>query len=65
MVIIAPLRSRGVPTGALWLFSSTLRDYRPEDVIVGGASAGADQMVASARALGKPVWLSVDDIPSG
>ena len=34
-------------------------------VRVGGASAGADQMVASARALGKPVWLSVDDIPSG
>ena len=32
---------------------------------VGGASAGADQMVAAAKALGKHVWLSVDDIPSG
>lgn len=31
---------------------------------VGGASSGADHMVDSARALGKPVWLSVEDIPS-
>jgi GDP-mannose pyrophosphatase NudK len=31
---------------------------------IGGASAGADRMVDVARALGKRVWLSVDDIPA-
>jgi hypothetical protein len=29
---------------------------------IGGGSAGADQMVRSARALGKPVWHSIDAI---
>src|SRR5258705_5058530 len=30
---------------------------------IGGESAGADHMVATARALGKPVWVSIDDRP--
>lgn len=30
---------------------------------IGGASVGADEMVAMARALGKPVYASVDEIP--
>jgi GDP-mannose pyrophosphatase NudK len=30
---------------------------------IGGPSAGADHMADLARALGKPVWLGVDDIP--
>jgi hypothetical protein len=30
---------------------------------IGGESAGADHMVATARALGKPVWFSIDDVP--
>jgi GDP-mannose pyrophosphatase NudK len=31
---------------------------------IGGPSAGADHMVAVAGELGKPVWLSVEDIPA-
>jgi hypothetical protein len=31
---------------------------------IGGPSQGADQMVDSARALGKLVWLSPDEIPT-
>ncbi|HEV7914723.1 MAG TPA: nuclear transport factor 2 family protein [Albitalea sp.] len=30
---------------------------------IGGASTGADEMVALARANGKPVYFSIDDIP--
>jgi hypothetical protein len=30
---------------------------------IGGESAGADHMVATAQALGKPVWFSIDDVP--
>ena len=30
---------------------------------IGGASSGADHMVATARALGKSVWFSIDDVP--
>jgi len=30
---------------------------------VGGASEGADHMVATARRLGKSVWFSIDDVP--
>jgi nudix-type nucleoside diphosphatase (YffH/AdpP family) len=30
---------------------------------IGGDSSGADHMVATARALGKPVWFSIDDVP--
>jgi hypothetical protein len=29
---------------------------------IGGASEGADRMVATAEALGKPVWTSIDDV---
>jgi len=32
---------------------------------IGGASSGADLMVETARALGKPVWFSVDEIRGG
>jgi hypothetical protein len=31
---------------------------------IGGASAGADDMVATARANGKAVYFSIDDIPA-
>jgi hypothetical protein len=31
---------------------------------IGGPSAGADDMVATARANGKAVYLSIDDIPA-
>jgi hypothetical protein len=30
---------------------------------IGGASAGADQMVRTARELGKAVYTSIDDVP--
>jgi hypothetical protein len=30
---------------------------------IGGASSGADHMIATARALGKSVWFSIDDVP--
>ncbi|HEX6474646.1 MAG TPA: DUF4406 domain-containing protein [Candidatus Limnocylindria bacterium] len=30
---------------------------------IGGASAGADRMVESARAFGKTVYTSIDDVP--
>lgn len=30
---------------------------------IGGASEGADRMVATARALGKAVWFDIDDVP--
>jgi len=32
---------------------------------IGAASSGADLMVETARALGKPVWFSVDEIRGG
>ena len=32
---------------------------------IGGASEGADRMVATARAFGKAVWHSIDEVPSG
>jgi hypothetical protein len=31
---------------------------------IGGESGGADHMVDTARALGKSVWFSIDDIPA-
>jgi hypothetical protein len=31
---------------------------------IGGASVGADEMVALTRSLGKPVYFSIDDVPS-
>jgi hypothetical protein len=30
---------------------------------IGGSSEGADRMVATARALGKLVWSSIDEVP--
>jgi len=30
---------------------------------IGGASSGADHMVATTRGLNKPVWFDIDDIP--
>ncbi len=30
---------------------------------IGGASSGADHMVATTRALNKPVWFDIDEIP--
>jgi hypothetical protein len=30
---------------------------------IGGASVGADEMVAITRSLGKPVYLSLDEVP--
>lgn len=30
---------------------------------IGGPSAGADHMVATARSLGKPVWLAMEELP--
>ena len=31
---------------------------------IGGASEGADRMVATARQLGKVVWASIDEVPA-
>jgi hypothetical protein len=31
---------------------------------IGGASEGADRMVATARRLGKAVWSSIDEVPA-
>jgi hypothetical protein len=31
---------------------------------IGGPSSGADHMATTTRALGKPVWLDIDDIPA-
>jgi hypothetical protein len=31
---------------------------------IGGVSQGADQMVDTARALGKLVWLTIDEVPT-
>lgn len=31
---------------------------------IGGASEGADRMVATAKRLGKPVWRSIDEVPA-